>query len=150
MELGNEVKNSIGPKNVALLLDQIRNGLIKEQQIKDISLKMGVHGTFVQKRCECNELVYVMRYILDAWYRHALYKDEGSGYFRLVRILNDNDIGLGFLAQKMKRCPNDVCHRTNCHGPNNGCHRNNGPSHCHSQMNRCPKQCHGHHHHHPH
>ena len=51
MERETEVNHVLGEGNVKLFLAEVRNGLITEDDLKQIALKMDgrVHGTYVEK-----------------------------------------------------------------------------------------------------
>ena len=96
----------IGLENYRLLIDNIENGTIKSQQVKDISLKMHVHGVYVSNYEENKvnkELKDVMRMMLDKWWDLKLRRNDVDGVAELKKILADEDIRLQFLAAKIQR-----------------------------------------------
>lgn len=59
-----------------------------------------VHGVFEAKKGQ-EELIYIVRPMLDRWYKVVLSKKE-DGLAEFKKILEDPDIRLNYLAQKMK------------------------------------------------
>ena len=95
-----EVIQKIGKNNYDLVIVQIKSGLLKQQQVKDIAIKMDmeVNGVF-EAKVHQHELHDVMRYMLDAWWKVKLHK-ANDGYVELKQILLD--VGLEYLANKME------------------------------------------------
>ena len=103
MERIKEVKYSIGKRSFQLLLEYIKNRKLKKPTVKLIAMKMHdyVYGVYVAKEDDL-DLDDVMRYMLDCWYTVVLYKDGVDGFSELMKILEDEDIGLGELLHKIK------------------------------------------------
>eukprot|EP00092_Neocalanus_flemingeri_P104263 GFUD01133523.1.p1 GENE.GFUD01133523.1~~GFUD01133523.1.p1 ORF type:complete len:122 (-),score=28.77 GFUD01133523.1:134-499(-) len=101
MEWSDEVKQELGSKNVRLLFEEIQAGRLKEPKIKIIATKMHshVHGVFVAKLDKV-ELFVVMKFMLDKWFLTELHDPEVDGLDRIIKILEDEDVGENALAQK--------------------------------------------------
>ena len=95
-----EVIQKIGKNNYDLVIVQIKSGLLKQQQVKDIAIKMDmeVNGVF-EAKVHQHDLHDVMRYMLDAWWKVKLHK-ANHGYVELKQILLD--VGLEYVANKME------------------------------------------------
>ena len=95
-----EVIQKIGKNNYDLVIVQIKSGLVKQQQVKDIAIKMDmeVNGVF-EAKVHQHDLHDVMRYMLDAWWKVKLHKSN-DGYVELKQILLE--VGLEYLANKME------------------------------------------------
>ena len=102
MERSDELKELLMSENLRLLIDEIQNGKLDKEKVKMIAMKMNprVHGVF--KENQEKELSIVMRYMLDRWYEEELYAEGVDGLNKLITILEDDDIRLKHLAQKMK------------------------------------------------
>ena len=100
-----ELKEKIGERNFDLLIEEITKGLLTPQQVKDIGLRMDktkqVNGVYEAKKYQ-HELKDVMRYVLDRWWEVELHKEEVDGFEALIKVLTHKDIGLHYLAQRMK------------------------------------------------
>ena len=103
MEWSEEVNNALGAENVRLLIKEVQDGKIKKEQVKQITLQMHAkaNGVFEEKQ-RTLELSNVMLHILDCWYNEELCKEESSGKERLLAILEDSNIRLNALAQKIR------------------------------------------------
>ena len=77
MERYKEVNDELHENNVSVLLEEIENGKVRKDQVKQIALKMhgSVHGVYKQTKNHEN-LVDVFRQMLDCWYVNQLYKSE--------------------------------------------------------------------------
>jgi hypothetical protein len=106
MERFKEVEGILGSKNVESILDQIRNGQLTEDDLKQIALVMGngVHGVFVQNKDKYGtRLTLLMKILLDAWYNnHKPYKTNTKGLEKLIDILEHKLVGLNYLAHSIR------------------------------------------------
>ena len=107
MEKRNEVEKILGKENVKRLLDEVDNGHIDEDTVKTMSLAMGrgVHGVFVNSRGKHN-LNFTVCEMLDRWYRNTLFEHVEDGKTMLLDILENEHIGLKYLARQMKKKQN--------------------------------------------
>ena len=100
-----ELKEKIGERNYDLLINEITKGLLTPQQVKDIGLRMDktkqVNGIYEAKMNEKHELKDVMRHMLDMWWQVELWNTV-DGLEALMKVLTHKDIGLHYLAQRMK------------------------------------------------
>ena len=103
MERYKEVNDELHENNVSVLLEEIENGKVRKDQVKQIALKMhgSVHGVYKQTKNHEN-LVDVFRQMLDCWYVNQLYKSEINSQERLYAILESKHVDMGYLVQKMK------------------------------------------------
>jgi len=103
MEHKKEIEDRLGKTAVQVLLEEIENGKIDRNKMKQIALKMDgkVHGVFVQKSREgWTTDVDVFRYCLDSWYTCELYRLHVDPNARLREVLEEVG-GLGPLVQKL-------------------------------------------------
>ena len=103
MERRKEVSLALGKKSFKLLLNEIKEGHLKETQVKQIALAMnhGVHGVYKEKRnIEKESLDVTMLYMLDRWWQDYLYQPSANGVEQLIEILEDID--QKHLAHKIK------------------------------------------------
>jgi len=101
-----EVKGKLGSHNYDLLLDNIENGLIKKQQLKDIGIEMDkkVNGIFeALKSTHADDLKYVMRCMMDKWWDVKLCNSNIDVVQELRRILTE--VGLQHLVHKIRDLP---------------------------------------------
>ena len=97
MERFKEVEGILGSKNVEIILNEIRNGQLTEDDLKQIALVMGngVHGVFVQNQYRYGtRLTLLMKKLLDAWFNNHpfLYKPYPNTYYNIVffrKLLNN-------------------------------------------------------------
>jgi hypothetical protein len=106
MEKREQVTNAIGEKAFEMLIEEISDGLITTDHLKQIALLMkgGVHGVYMAKK-DCKEVVYVFRAMMDKWYSTTLYKKEVPAFDKLINILEDPMVEKGELAERMKQIP---------------------------------------------
>ena len=94
----------LGDKNVQLIRENNYAGKIKEIDVKKIALKMGfgAHGVYEQNR-EKHKLLDVWRLMLDKWFEEFLFKHVDDGLEELLKILEDPDIRLNFIAHSLEK-----------------------------------------------
>ena len=109
MEKFKEVDDILGGKNVEIILNEIRNGQLTADDLKQIALVMGngVHGVFVQNQYQYGtKLALLMKKLLDTWYTNHLYPykpyPNTKGLKELVDILEDDLVRLNWLAHDIK------------------------------------------------
>ena len=103
MDFNLKIKEKIGAANYKHLIDSIEDGTITQQKVQDIGLQMNpkVNGVFKAKLEDKLELKDVFRYMMDTWWKEELYKEEYNGFRELVKILEDDDVGLKFISHTM-------------------------------------------------
>ena len=87
--------------------EEIRCGKIKKHQVQLIASKMHgyVHGVFVeqQSRAEPPPLDYIMGLMFERWSNEVLLIDPTvDGFVEIIKILEDDDVGLRRLAYQIK------------------------------------------------
>ena len=97
-----KVYEKIGTKNVDLFIKYIRNGLVKEDELKMIALKMDmkVHGVYeeiVKKKCP-EDVIHSM---LDCWYKTHLHKPDVDGWKALQSVLEDDSVKRNHIVQEI-------------------------------------------------
>ena len=105
MEFKDEITKKIGKKNYQILMDSIKDGKTKKQQVQDIALLMGgpVHGVFQAKISEPDVKLYdVMRAMMDEWFLLKVHQENFEGITELRAILEDYNVNLKYLADKMR------------------------------------------------
>jgi hypothetical protein len=102
MEYREQVEDKLGSHNLTVLVEEIENGLINTDEVKQIALQMGgrVHGVYVEKHKNM-DLTHVFLRMLDRWYKDVIFQPEIDGFKALLDILNKN-IKLNALANEMK------------------------------------------------
>ena len=97
-----EVKAKLGAHNYRMIIDEIVNGRLSKQQVKDIGLRMDprVTGVYVANHLDL-DLADVMRAMMDKWWEVKLFKEKINGRTELYGILSDDDLGLHHLAARI-------------------------------------------------
>ena len=106
MEHSLRVSRELGENNINILLEEFRAGKINIHQIKTVALEMGggAHGVYEKNKDRTDlQLADLMKLILDQWYKDILHKPDFDGYEKMLRILNNPDVGLNYLTQDMRR-----------------------------------------------
>ena len=105
MERKEEVRDAIGENAFDILLGEARDGMLRRESLKQLSLAMNrrVHGVYTEKitRDDVN-LEEVLQYMLDMWWETELHKKEFDGLSCLLEILEDKNFGLQALAKKIR------------------------------------------------
>ena len=103
MERLEEVKEKIGADNYKMIIGEIDCGRMSKQTVQRIGLKMDpqVNGVYKAKHLEL-DLADVMRMMMDKWWLVKLYHPGVDGEDELYRILSDEDLGLQYLANRMR------------------------------------------------
>ena len=105
MERKEEVRDAIGENAFDILLGEARDGMLRRESLKQLSLAMNrrVHGVYTEKitRDDVN-LEEVLQYMLDMWWETELHKKEFDGLSCLLEILEDKNFGLQALAEKIR------------------------------------------------
>jgi hypothetical protein len=80
MERETEVNTVLGEGNVKLFLTEVRNGMITEDDLKQIALKMDgrVHGTYVEKVSKVSP-ESLAHHMMDTWFNVELYDPDIKG-----------------------------------------------------------------------
>jgi len=104
MERAEEIKFVLGERKFQLILDIINDGLIQENHVKKIAIKMkhGAHGVFVHQIKKDQKLEDVMRFIFDHWYNKFAYQTGVNALEELIKIFQDDDVGLNLIADSLK------------------------------------------------
>ena len=94
-----DITRKLGKGNLDLVINEVKTGLMKEQNVKDLAMKMDmvVHGVFEDK-LRHRDLPDVTRLMFDAWWKVKLYKSE-DGLEELKQLLAE--VGFGYLAEQM-------------------------------------------------
>ena len=106
MDRYTEVTNILGMENYTTLIDQVQHGLITQQTLKDMSMRMDpkVHGVFVEQLYKPEiKLKDILRQVLDSWWDVTLYQMESTDAISLLKeILMDENVGQKALAHKIR------------------------------------------------
>ena len=104
MEKSDQVIKAIGKKSFQILIEEITEGMLTKDHLKQIALLMkgGVHGVFMANKDQ-KENVFLFQLMLDRWYQTTLYKTEVVAFELLIKILEDRLVGLEKLADRMKK-----------------------------------------------
>merc|ERR1711892_618193 len=116
MERKEEVRDAIGEKAFDILLGEARDGMLRKESLKQLSLAMNrrVHGVYTEKITRDDvKLEEVLQYMLDMWWEMELYKKEFDGLSCLLEILEDKNFGLQALAEKIRTSESKSCPLTN-------------------------------------
>merc|ERR1711892_144765 len=103
MERKEEVRDAIGENAFDILLGEARDGMLRRESLKQLSLAMHrrVHGVYTEKIIRDDvKLEEVLQYMLDMWWDTELHKKEVDGLSCLLEILED--FGLQALAEKIR------------------------------------------------
>merc|ERR1711936_1273733 len=65
-----------------------------------MALQMGVNGVFEEE--ENSKTLKIMKLLLDSWFETKLDTDGINGYQELIKVLRHKEVGLNWLANKMK------------------------------------------------
>ena len=89
MEKREEVKKAIGKKPFQLLLDEITDGPLTTDHLKQMAILMkgGVNSVHKANK-DTKEDVFVFRLMMDKWYSTTIYKKEVRAFELLITILN--------------------------------------------------------------
>ena len=89
MNYESEIQQKIGVKPYKILVEQIRSGLISEDQLRKIGKRMHTHvnGVFEQQMRRYGiTMTDVWERMLDCWYNAELYDPAINGRDRLAKI----------------------------------------------------------------
>ena len=106
MERRVEVDAALGKENLKLFLQEVRGGKISKIMLKQIALKFGGSALETFKRYDNNsnntdiDSVQLAMMLPDCWYK--VWKPGCDQLISFKNILEDEDINLGYLSQKMK------------------------------------------------
>ena len=100
MEKKKEVEKKIGP-SYKVLLAEIKNGSVDQDQVQAIAVGLGVNTVYKAKLQKETELWRIFEYMVDTWYRQALYDKAVDGHAILIKILK-SEPGLEYLVHDME------------------------------------------------
>jgi hypothetical protein len=102
MERKSEVDSALGKENVEMLMHELREGFIKDYEVKSIALAMknGVHGVHEHKK-NTENLEVIMKHMLDCWWSKVLCRKDIDGVQQLTQILQNN--GQEALAEQVSK-----------------------------------------------
>merc|ERR1711892_822196 len=105
MEKMREVIQALGQDNYRLLIEEVRSGRIDKDMLQVMATKMGtqVLTVFEDKQGQ-SKPEFLARFMLDAWWAETL-SCCADGPAELVKLLQDWDVGLKELANKMTKGP---------------------------------------------
>ena len=103
MERRVEGDAALGKEKFKLFLQEVRGGKISKIMLKQIALKFGGSALETFKRYDNNtdiDSVQLAMMLPDCWYK--VWKPGCDQLISFKNILEDEDINLGYLSQKMK------------------------------------------------
>merc|ERR1712106_734785 len=105
MDKMREVIQALGQDNYRLFIEEVRSGRIDKDMLQVMATKMGtqVVTVFEDKQGQ-SKPEFLARFMLDAWWAETL-SSCADGPAELVNLLQDWDVGLKELANKMTKGP---------------------------------------------
>ena len=100
MEKRKQVEKKIGP-SYKVLLAEIKNGSVDQDQVQAIAVGLGVNAVFKAKLRKETDLWRIFEYMVDTWYRQALFDEAVDGHATLINILKSEQ-GLEYLVGQME------------------------------------------------